>query len=103
MPYPNAPQSSPYPAAATGPYGGQPSGGAPPYPTDSGNNDKGPGLFSGKGLLGQAMNQAQKYGGGKLVGQAAGMLGMGGQSSSGPSNYGSNPGGGAYGSAPAPG
>ena len=46
---------------------------------------------------------AQKYGGGKLVGQAAGMLGMGGQSSSGPSNYGSNTSGGAYSTGPAPG
>ena len=58
MPYPNAPQNSPYPQAAPGPYGGQappPTGGAAPYPTDGGSNDKG--LFSGKGLLGQAMNQ----------------------------------------------
>ena len=41
---------------------------------------------------------AQKYGGGKLVGQAAGMLGMGGQSSSGASNP--PPPGGAYGPGP---
>ena len=45
---------------------------------------------------------AEKYGGGKLVGQAAGMLGMGshGSSGAGASNYGGNTGAGAYGPGP---
>jgi len=83
---PNPQQSSPYPPAggAPGPYGNQPpqmgSSAAPPYPT---NDQKGPGkgLFSGKGFLGQAMKQAEKFGAGNIVGQAAGALGLGGQNS----------------------
>merc|ERR1711935_586685 len=49
-----------------------------PYPT---NDQKGPGkgMFSGKGLLGQAMGMAEKYGAGGMVGQAAGALGLGGK------------------------
>lgn len=58
-----------------------------------GGDDRGAGkgLFSGKGLLGKAMKQAEKFGAGNIVGQAAGALGMGGQ---GGNAYGGGQGGG---------
>eukprot|EP00091_Calanus_sinicus_P002990 TRINITY_DN13135_c0_g1_i1.p3 TRINITY_DN13135_c0_g1~~TRINITY_DN13135_c0_g1_i1.p3 ORF type:complete len:124 (+),score=35.62 TRINITY_DN13135_c0_g1_i1:413-784(+) len=48
-----------------------------PYPSEE-QRGSGGGLFSGKGLLGKAMKQAEKFGAGNIVGQAAGALGIGG-------------------------
>merc|ERR1719234_2588619 len=57
----------------------------------------GGGLFSGKGLLGKAMKQAEKYGAGNMVGQAAGALGLGGGGQGGGHGGGSYGGGGQHG------
>jgi len=75
VPYPNPPQASPYP-----PPDEQNNYGNPQPPMDPSNDQRGmgKGLFSGKGILGQAMKQAEKYGAGNIVGQAAGALGLGG-------------------------
>ena len=64
-PYPNTQQNALYPpTGAPGPYGNHPSpySGAPaPYPpgpaSSVGSDETNKGLLSGKGLLGQAMNQ----------------------------------------------
>eukprot|EP00092_Neocalanus_flemingeri_P086674 GFUD01109262.1.p1 GENE.GFUD01109262.1~~GFUD01109262.1.p1 ORF type:complete len:537 (-),score=96.11 GFUD01109262.1:758-2368(-) len=84
-PYQNPPQNSPYPYGNNPPPMGPPD----PYPSTD-ERGMGKGLFSGKGLLGQAMKQADKFGAGKIVGQAAGALGIGGGGQGGHGGQGSH-------------
>merc|ERR1719369_1803085 len=88
-PYPNPPQGSPYPPPdEQNNYGNQ----QPPMDPSSDQRGMGKGLFSGKGILGQAMKQAEKFGAGNIVGQAAGALGIGGGGSHGGGGHGYGPG-----------